>query len=200
MNPQQMGMAGMPNAGGPVGGTPLVNSGSNGGVPGGAGGGASDLQYRQARLNTYIYDYFLRTKHYDIARLMHKASKLSGDKTLPLVLDDGSNPMPGSRDVNGVSDAMDTDTKDVKPKDLPDPGHKIWESNNCFLDDWWAQFWDVFDAQRGRSAGGVISQFISANHVLFPLTFCSLERGSIPAKQPGQHAAARRRPANDGHV
>lgn len=161
MNPQQqMAMQGMQNAGGPVGGTPLMNSGSNGGMP------AVDRSQRLARLNTYIYDYFLRTKNYDIARLMHKASK-SSDRSMPLFLDDASNPSPGGRDnVNGVGDPMDTDSKEgKKPHDLPDPGSKIWDQPHCFLEDWWIQFWDVFEAQRGRSAGGVIGQYINAKHV-----------------------------------
>ena len=132
---QQINMAGMGSVGGPVGGPNMMNNGPN----------ASDPAYHSRQLNTYIYDYFLKNNHFELARLVNNTL----DTTNPDV-----KPSP-RRDVNGINDGMDDDSKDNLhkiPDDLPRP--KLPQTNdNSFLLDWWSQFWDVFSAQRNRIKG-----------------------------------------------
>ncbi|KAL0264522.1 hypothetical protein SLS55_000472 [Diplodia seriata] len=139
MNQQQANMAAMQQQqGGPVGGTPLMQA-----------GGARNSMDPQTMLNTYIYDYFLKNHHWELARQVKDA----------LVINIGApaKPSPGGRrDVNGVDD-MDTDNKDdvhKRPDDLPPAAVPIDPSENSFLFDWWHQFWDIFNAQRQRSKPG----------------------------------------------
>lgn len=89
-------------------------------------------------LNTYIYDYFLRNKHYALARML-----LESDLK-PSVKRDGK-PSPGNRNVNGM-DAMEDNKDDLPPARLPD--HVVAE--NSFLMDWWCLFWDVWSTARKR--------------------------------------------------
>ncbi|KAJ9657753.1 hypothetical protein H2201_008066 [Coniosporium apollinis] len=133
MNPQHMNMAGMNAAGGPVGGAPMMANGPAGLTP----------HDNRLLLNTYIYDYFLRNHHYEIARVI-----LTSD--LPLNTKEES---PSRRDVNGVGDGMDGDSKDdiqKRPDDLPSAAIPPNSSENSFLFDWWGQFWDVFSAHRNK--------------------------------------------------
>ncbi|KAI9694982.1 MAG: hypothetical protein M1822_000599 [Bathelium mastoideum] len=130
---QQVNMAGMGSVGGPVGGPNMMSN------------GPSDPAHHVRQLNTYIYDYFLKNGHFDLARLVNNTL----DTTNPDV-----KPSP-RRDVNGIHDGMDDDSKDKVhkiPEDLPRP--KLPQTNdNSFLLDWWSQFWDVFSAQRNRIKG-----------------------------------------------
>ncbi|KAF4302131.1 cAMP-dependent protein kinase pathway protein [Botryosphaeria dothidea] len=131
-------MAAMNHQGGPVGGTPLMQA-----------GGARGSNDPQTMLNTYIYDYFLKNHHWDLARQVKDV----------LVINTGTAPKPspgGRRDMNGVDD-MDTDSKDEmhkRPDDLPPAAVPSDPSENSFLFDWWTQFWDIFNAQRQRSKPG----------------------------------------------
>ncbi|KAF9635832.1 cAMP-dependent protein kinase pathway protein [Lasiodiplodia theobromae] len=138
MNQQQANMAAMQQQGGPVGGTPLMQA-----------GGARNSMDPQTMLNTYIYDYFLKNHHWDLARQVKDA--------LVINIGPATKPSPGGRrDVNGVDD-MDTDNKDEmhkRPDDLPPAAVPIDPSENSFLFDWWHQFWDIFNAQRQRSKPG----------------------------------------------
>lgn len=100
------------------------------------------------KLNTYIYDYFVRNQHYECARSM-----LS--EHLPLDLHTKTS--PGSRQANGADD-MDTDTKD-RPKDLPLP--ELPAGSGDFLEDWWTQFWDVFNSRRTGQGKTTTISYIS---------------------------------------
>lgn len=149
MNNTQMAMAGMPNAGGPVGGMPMNNTGMRGGVA------LSQL----TSLNTYIYDYLIRQGFHDVARAMLKAHRIS-ETNMPLQLSSSS---PSGRDANGVDG---TDSKDdvKRPPDLPEPGNQIGSAESCFLEDWWCQFWDIHSGLRANG-NGVMQQYLNQNRV-----------------------------------
>ena len=139
---QQVNMAGMGSVGGPVGGP--VGGSVN--APNMMSTGSNDPAYHARQLNTYIYDYFLKNGHFELARMVN--SKL--DTTNPDVK------RSPRRDVNGVNDGMDDDSKDSIhkiPDDLPRPKLPSTGNDNSFLLDWWSQFWDVFSAQRNRIKG-----------------------------------------------
>ncbi|MBE7180389.1 MAG: hypothetical protein INR71_04115 [Terriglobus roseus] len=156
MNHQQhMHMAAMAAGGGPVGGAQLMNAGARGG-----GGGMQPSQSLLIKLNTYIYDYLIRHGFHDVARAMHKASKLS-DNPMPILLGDGSS--PAGRDMNGV-DGVDMKEEVKRPSDLPEPGNKIGAAENCFLEDWWCQFWDLHVGARGQGNGALMT-YINASQV-----------------------------------
>jgi hypothetical protein len=142
----QMNMAGM-NAmgGGPVGGMPMMNNGA-----GQAGRTEGDKQddFRN-QLNTYIYDYFLKSGYHDCARaLVHN--------DVPLKTKGPNKSSPGHRDgdMNGLDEnSMDTDSKDDMalkyPDDLPRPDVPPEVTpTNSFLFDWFCLFTDIFRAQR----------------------------------------------------
>ena len=139
----QMNMAAF-NAGGPgLGNMPMQNNGPNGTVgrvmdehpP------VDDANY-EAKLNTFIYGYFITKGKYDAARAL-KESGMQFDP--PLDGSDGG--------MNGAEDNMQTDSKDgidmARPGDLPDV--KSIQSDGqggSFLLSWFALFWDVYFAQR----------------------------------------------------
>lgn len=131
--PQQMNMGGM---GGPVGGAPPPQQ--NAGTPTNGGGlNANDTAETVKRLNTYIYDYFLRNQHYEIARAMHQSN------TMEIFTQPKQSPNQRQNQPNGIDD-MDTD----RPKDLPDPG--LQNTEGPFLQDWWFQFWDIYNGRRNN--------------------------------------------------
>lgn len=154
-------MANMPMAGGPVGGpSPMMNSTL----------AAQQVQSQgnnRTVLNTYIYDYFLREGMYDCARAM-----LKSEQTLNVIKDS-----PGRRrDENGNilgnglgDDPMDTDSKDdidsKRPPDLPPPNVPTG-ADNCFLYEWFCLFWDMLMAQRNKSGvSPQVSQYVSHTQV-----------------------------------
>ncbi|KAF2180336.1 hypothetical protein K469DRAFT_692859 [Zopfia rhizophila CBS 207.26] len=136
MQSQQMAaMAGMNAAGGPVGGTQMM---ANPPLP--------QQEDMSAKLNTYIYDYFLRNNNVRLAKMMI-------DCDLKMNLNPDVKPSPSGRNMNGV-DAMD-DLKD----DLPSPRVPVNQSaGNSFLLDWWCQFWDIFSTARQKNGGKGQSQ------------------------------------------
>jgi hypothetical protein len=140
-----MNMAGMNSAGGPVGGMPMINNG-----PAAALRNSNAPQDNSVELlNTYIYDYFLRLEMWEPARAMINTGNVKpnkANKTSPRRRQDAD----GST-VNGVDDADSKDTLDVKlPDDLPPSGLPSDGIQNSFLHDWWSLFWDIFGAQRGK--------------------------------------------------
>lgn len=147
---QQMAMAGMPNAGGPVGGAPMMNAGSR---------SSQNIHHHLNSLNTYIYDYLIRQGFHDVARAMFKASKQSDNK-MQLAVDDASI----GRDVNGV-DGTDSKEDVKRPADLPEPGNGVGRADNCFLEDWWCQFWDLHAGARNAATNPNISHYIKGNQV-----------------------------------
>ena len=114
----------------------MMNSGTPRNAP---AGGDTDTR---TLFHTYIYEYFIRNKHYDIARCMLERVDIRQKVKQS----------PGRKEVNG--DFMEDDSKDNipgKPADLPLPDTPNNASDSSFLYDWWCQFWDCYHAQRGRS-------------------------------------------------
>lgn len=159
-------MAGMNAMGGPVGGggMPMMNNG----VPGSIRPVPVNDQQR-SQLNTYIYEYFLRTEMYDCARAM-----INSDQ--PINVHKNS---PGRRrDVNGnlvdsgVSpEGTDGDSKDdidsKRPDDLPAPNLPKECPESCFLYEWWCLFWDMFNAQRGKGDSRNVMQYVTHTQVCY---------------------------------
>lgn len=123
------------NAGGAFGGMPLMNNGTHGTTPR-AGSDQEDNDF-EARLNTYIYDFFLKSENYQCARTM----LTSGVPMEP--------PVRRRDEMNGADDNMHTDAKDdmdsKRPEDLPPV---LGWSENSFLLDWFSCFWDFFFARK----------------------------------------------------
>lgn len=88
------------------------------------------------QLNTYIYDYFLRTDNPKLAKAM-----LEADLNMNLK----NKPSPSGRNINGIDLG-----------DLPQPNMPVGQAatETSFLLDWWVQFWDIFSAARGRQNKG----------------------------------------------
>lgn len=124
-------------------GGPTPNTGTPNNAP------AVDMS--RQKLNTYIYDYFLKNGNYDVARAICKAVDLDLD----------AKQSPNRKDINGVTDSMDTDIKDEKkPDDLPSPNVPN-ASDGSFLYDWWYQFWECFNAQHGRGNNAQTAKYLS---------------------------------------
>ncbi|EHY54496.1 hypothetical protein HRR83_004382 [Exophiala dermatitidis] len=138
-------------AGGPVGsGMNMMNNGSPATQANNNGGSHSPDQVKM-QLNTYIYEYFLRLGHYDIARSLLREEKFELRTRPPIKQSPGRRKDP---EVNGVDgDAMDTDAKDDIPDDLPRPMH--FGDNNSpgigFLFEWFSVFSDLFAAHQRSS-------------------------------------------------
>ncbi|KAF2714029.1 hypothetical protein K504DRAFT_371176 [Pleomassaria siparia CBS 279.74] len=125
------------NVGGPVDGTPIMGNMQRPGRPNG------ETDPRE-RLNTYIYDYFLRNNHARLARSMLECDLKMTLKPTP------TKPSPSGRNVNGV-DSMDQETRDGLPEPQLPEGQL---ADNSFLLDWWVQFWDIFNAARKKQPSG----------------------------------------------
>ncbi|KAL9040986.1 MAG: hypothetical protein Q9214_004273, partial [Letrouitia sp. 1 TL-2023] len=130
---------GMPGVNG-GGGMPIMNNGANGATPR-PGNDEDDPDY-ETRLNTYIYDYFLKSGQYECAR-----SILNGGLSVKTV------PKRRDGDVNGADD-MHTDSKDdldsKRPHDLPLADLPPDPQGNSFLLEWFGLFWDVFFAHQRK--------------------------------------------------
>ncbi|KAH8723163.1 hypothetical protein GQ44DRAFT_774218 [Phaeosphaeriaceae sp. PMI808] len=122
-------MAAMNANGGPVEGTPMMGNMAH--------GKRMNPDPRE-QLNTYIYDYFLRNNHVQVARSMLDSG---------LKLSTGPPPKlsPKNR-PNGID--MDDGTADEMPTpQLP----QNQMADNSFLLDWWIQFWDIYQATKSRA-------------------------------------------------
>ncbi|KAJ5021590.1 hypothetical protein PSV09DRAFT_2437794 [Bipolaris maydis] len=125
-NQQQMAqMAAMNANNGAVDGTPMMR---NMAQPGGKGTDPTE------KLNTYIYDYFLRNKHLNLARAMLECDmKMATEKASP------NSKMNGADAIEQIDDLP-----------LPSlPPNQV--ADNSFLLDWWVQFWDIYTATKPRS-------------------------------------------------
>lgn len=147
---QQMNMAGM--AGGPVGGGPAITQQMNMGTPGGGGGGGAGSGLDAVKmLNIAIYDYLLRNKLYDTARSFVNQPDIEMDvKKSP-------NQRQGGQQLNGnVDDGMEIDNKEIqqRPDDLPAPAQL---SDGPFLQDWWCQFWEIWQGNRSKGKPTMLS-------------------------------------------
>ena len=133
-------MAAMNGANGSMAALPLMNNGANGATP--RPGGEPDEPEYDARLNAYIYDYFIRSGNFDCARAVFKSEVRLNP---PLRGTDG--------DINGTDEnTMHTDSKDdmgsKRPSDLPPPS--VDGQGASFLLEWFSLFWDVYFAQRKK--------------------------------------------------
>ena len=126
---------------------------------------AVDETQQRARLNTYIYEYFIMNEMYECARALIKSNQ-------PINLMKDS---PGQqRDANGnpVDGAGPDDMEDSKegidmkrPDDLPAPNLPRESSQSCFLFEWWSLFWDMFNAQRGKSESANAQRYANYTQV-----------------------------------
>ena len=153
-------MNGMPTAN--AGGMPMMNNGLNGTAP------KTDERENsyKLRLNTYIYDYYLKNEQWDLARALRDCP------TFPI---DTAKSSPGRR-ANGVDDgSMDKDIKEEvdskRPADLPPAKHSDAFENSSFLLEWFSLFWDMFWAQKGNKerTGQQALQYMIHTQVRCPL-------------------------------
>ena len=145
-----IGVASMSAVGGPVGGMSTANNG----LPT-AGRAERQVDPLKLRLNTYIYDYFLKNEMWDCARaLVQGDAPIDTTKVGPGQRRDGDSGM-----LNGVDDSpMDTDVKDEgdskRPDDLPVPNVPNALPQNSFLYDWFCVFYEMLSAQRNVGKPG----------------------------------------------
>lgn len=157
MNPQ-MNMGGMNQVGGPVGPPRAMNNGA-GGIPRNVN--AEESKDPKFELDSYIYDYFVKTEQYEVARAM----KNSG---IRLNLAKDIKTSPSRREVNGMEESMDSDSKeDVKnrPDDLPPVTVGGGDLSAPFLYEWWCIFWDICQAHRNRGPNGAATQYLMHTQV-----------------------------------
>ncbi|KAL8698833.1 MAG: hypothetical protein Q9224_001674 [Gallowayella concinna] len=126
---------------GTAGGMSMMNNGANGATP--RLGNEEDEPDYEARLNTYIYDYFVKNQRYDCAKAM-----LKGDMPIRVA------PKPRDGDVNGAGN-MHIDSKDdldsKVPDDLPLAALPTDPQGASFLLEWFGLFWDVFFAHKRKA-------------------------------------------------
>lgn len=152
-----MNMAAMnPAAGGPVGGA--MGMMNNAATP---NNHAEPNESLKIQLNTYIYDYFLKHGFHDCARALLKEDRIILN-TAP-----NAKQSPG-RQVNGIDDSMDTDSKEDYPSDLPRPKVPDSPPGSSFLFDWYCIFSEMFVAQRQKGKPGqlnVTRQYLAQTEV-----------------------------------
>lgn len=114
-----------------------MNNGTNGTTP-----RNEEENDFEARLNTHIYGFFLKSENYDCARALLESGV---NMEPPVKRRDG--------EMNGIDDAMQTDSKDdidsKRPSDLPPVPGSADQPN--FLLDWYSCFWDIFLARTKSS-------------------------------------------------
>ncbi|KAB8290707.1 hypothetical protein EYC80_008346 [Monilinia laxa] len=139
-------MSGMPNMGGPVGGgIPMMNNG----VAGGAARHSTSNDNNRSQLNTYIYEYFLKSGMFDCARTLLNHEQIN-------VVKDS----PGRNDAEDGEDSKD-DIDSKRPSDLPLPNLPKECPESCFLYEWFCLFWDMFNAQRGKGDARNVLSYVS---------------------------------------
>ena len=156
-----IGMNAAVGPGGPVSGGMGMNSGS----PANQALNPNPEQHIKMQLNTYIYEYFIRLGHYEIARALRDEAKFE-IRTKP-----GVKQSPGRRkdgDVNGIdTDAMDMEMKSDVPDDLLPPA--LGDPNiasNGFLFEWFSIFSDLYGAHRRTgNANPAAQQYLLQQHV-----------------------------------
>ena len=136
-------------------GTMAAMNNTNGATPRNGPGSESEIDFK-TKLNTYIYDYFLRNEQWDLARALQKNMSISS-----IPNQKGANMRPNGLDEN----SMDTDSKDdleqKKPSDLPWPTNlPQMSTDNSFLLDWFTLFWEAFFAQRPGQHRAKVGQTI----------------------------------------
>ncbi|KAK4175134.1 hypothetical protein QBC36DRAFT_190575 [Triangularia setosa] len=144
-------MANMAGMGGPV-NAPMSMMNNGGLAPQAAQRHGPDGQHRTL-LNTYIYEYFIRSGMWECARAVLQADNEINVKKQS----------PGHS--NGLGDdPMDTDSKDLldkRPDDLPAPNVPMAVTDSCFLFDWFSLFWTMFSHQKGPGhTSQVVNQYV----------------------------------------
>ncbi|KAI9643958.1 hypothetical protein NHQ30_007309 [Ciborinia camelliae] len=138
-------MSGMPNMGGPVGGGMPMNNG----VAGGSARHSTSNDNNRSQLNTYIYEYFLKSGMYDCARTLLNHEQIN-------VVKDS----PGRGDAEDGDDSKD-DIDSKRPNDLPRPNLPKECPESCFLYEWFCLFWDMFNAQRGKGEARNVLSYVA---------------------------------------
>lgn len=122
----------------------------------------ADTAQTRMLLNTYIYEYFLKTNMADCAKAILKSDTQIKTMDHP----NGRRDEHGNLLGNGIGDdPMDTDSKeDIDSKridELPPANLPNALNDSCFLLEWFSLFWDMLNAQKGKSANNTINQFVS---------------------------------------
>jgi hypothetical protein len=166
-----MNMAGMnPGAGGPVGGIPMMNTGSSAPRNDPNGHNSNNPSDPVVLLNTYIYDYFLKKGYHDCARALVQ------DESVPI---NTTKSPRRDTEVNGVDSEMGDSKDDIKkiPDDLPRPSLIGDSQHSSFLFEWWTLFWDIWAAQRKKGRSPDAMQYLQHAQVYnrpFPIFVLSL--------------------------
>ena len=171
-NKLKMNMPGMnPAAGGPVGGgmIMMMNNGNPSNAANSSSSSSSHSELKR-RLDTYIYDYFLKNGHHEHARALYR------DDSIKLNTHPQTKSSPSRRrdaEMNGIDEnAMDTDSKDdinKIPDDLPKP--MVPDNAQCgFLYDWFGLFFDIWCASRNKKPddSGAAAQYLQQTQVGLP--------------------------------
>lgn len=120
----------------------------------------------RSTLNTYIYEYFLRSGMYECARaLVHSDSSVNVKKDSP-----GGRSGENGHMGNGLGDdPNDNDSKDdmdsKRPDDLPAPNVPVPYPDSCFLYEWFCLFWDMMSAQKGKGGNAQVNQYVAHTQV-----------------------------------
>lgn len=199
-------MANMPMVPGPPVG-PAMPMMANGGVAPAAGPRPQQInEAHKHLLNTYIYEYFLRNEMFDCARAL-----LSSDPQIKV-----QDPPNARRDENGnvigngVGESMDVDSKDnidtKGSEGLPQPSIPNPSMDNPFLYEWFCLFWDMFNAQKGKSGNVQVNSYMNhtqvrvANHYGCDHSGRALTRHVEPVPSSAEPAARDVTQHAPGHV
>ena len=113
----------------------------------------------KVKLNTYIYDYFLRNGEGQVARALMNSEQMT-IATKPLA--QGANGLDGGVDSESKSRLIAT----AKEVDVPLPDLVGEESSdNSFLLDWFTLFWEIFLAPRNRGKNPHAVQYMDHSRV-----------------------------------
>ena len=142
-------------------------------------GGSAETYDMQARLNTQIYDYFLKHEQYDCARSMKNSN-------LKLITKAKGSPGKG-HDINGMDEHSGDDLKnkeDKQPDDLPAADGIGIQHDVSFLLDWYSLFWDMFFAARKAPiASPVAVQYVQQQVCRGPHDACGTKADGVYVKQ-----------------
>lgn len=75
--------------------------------------------------------------------------------SMELLTQPKQSPSQRQNQPNGIDD-MDTD----RPKDLPEPG--LQNTEGPFLQDWWFQFWDIYNSRRNKPSQQTTVGYLAA--------------------------------------
>ncbi|RMZ88164.1 hypothetical protein DV736_g4607, partial [Chaetothyriales sp. CBS 134916] len=148
-------------AGGPVGGSLVM---MNNGSPAMAQHMESSPEHIKELLNTYVYEYLVKSGLSDVARILAQKQDI-----FKMRIEKGSPNNRKGGEANGVdTDGMDMDMKNEFPDDLPRPHiDRAITGPNGFLFEWFSTFHDLYRgsqlrAKMGGAVGpGAVAQYLS---------------------------------------